>query len=66
MQNFKNDFKVKEDSNCNKEDTCKHEPDWTTLVVNYDKGIIYVDVNCINCGTNGCVTMVSDPVNISW
>lgn len=37
-----------------------HEPDWTTVVSNYDGHDWYVDVCCIHCGRSGCVGSSTD------
>ena len=39
----------------NWEDECEHEPNWDTLTVSRDGDNVYLDVNCINCGTSGCL-----------
>lgn len=33
-----------------------HEPDFTTLHIEWDGGELYLDVNCMYCGRSGCLS----------
>lgn len=34
---------------------CKHQPNWSSTNIQHDSGECYIHVNCIYCGTSGCI-----------
>lgn len=44
-----------------------HQPDWSSLSLQSDGGVIYVDVACKHCGRSGCLGTLSQlEATINW
>lgn len=46
----------------------QHVPDWSSLTIEKSDGEAYIDVNCRDCGTSGCVLMFkTEPeTKVNW
>jgi hypothetical protein len=51
---------------CSKSSTGYHEPDWTSVKVQYD-GEEFIDIVCKHCGKKGCLgTKRKIEENMTW
>ena len=36
----------------------KHIPDWNSITTDSKRDFVYIDVNCSECGSSGCLAMI--------
>ena len=43
-----------------------HVPDMSTAVAVYERGWVYLDVNCKTCGVSGCLGAFTATSEVNW